>query len=200
MLGAAARQLAGRARRRATIIGVLLAAVALLAAACGGSGGAASSSGKSGSTPTSTHASKSRPSSSDSAFIACLRRHGVNVSSFGHRPTGGVGSGPSFGTGGFNDSSFSGAFSACAKYRPSGASGFGGRNRTAYTAYRNCLERHGVTLPSGGFFAASGSPSANALNTSNPKVKAALSACAALRPSFAGFGGPSSSSNPSGGG
>ena len=42
------------------------------------------------------------------------------------------------------------AFTACASDRPTGGFGGGeggGFNSTAFTAYRNCLEVHGVTLP-----------------------------------------------------
>lgn len=190
------RRLAGRTRLRASMLGLSLTAVALLAAACGGSSGAASS-GKSSSKATSSKSSGS--SSSDSAFLACLKKHGVNISNIGHRPSGGYSSGgsgtyPSSSSGGFG-SATSSAFAACAKYRPNRARGFGGSSSSSFGAYRTCLEKHGVKLPSGG----SGTPGANPFSDSSSTLKKAMAACAGLRPSFGGFGSqPSSSSGSSG--
>jgi hypothetical protein len=66
---------------------------------------------------------------------------------------------------------------ACASVLPSfgPGQGRGGRDNGALAAYRNCLQDHGVT--------ASGAP--DQLNTADPKVAAAVQACAALKPTTA---------------
>lgn len=78
------------------------------------------------------------------------------------------------------------AESACASLRPKG--GLGGGNNVALAAYRNCLKLHGVTLPSGRGIGGFGGSGTSTSTTSDPKVKAALAACATLRPKGA-FGG-----------
>jgi hypothetical protein len=60
--------------------------------------------------------------------------------------------------------------------------GNGGANNSALVAYRNCLTEHGVTFPSGGPRAAGGGGGFAGLNTADPKVAAALTACEPLRP------------------
>ena len=75
------------------------------------------------------------------------------------------------------------AQAACAAVRPSiGPGRNGGGNNSAITAYRNCLQDHGLTAPAGGL---------NNLNTADPKVAAAITACAPLRPSQLPGRGPS---------
>jgi hypothetical protein len=94
--------------------------------------------------------------------------------------------GSGFGGGGFGGGGFLGdennpptgvdaatwkaALAACASKRPSFTGG-GNQNNSRFTAYRNCLQDHGVTLSQG-----------TQLSTTDPKVAAALKTCAPLRP------------------
>jgi hypothetical protein len=178
---------------RMRIAGATLALAALtgFAAACASAGGNANAA----------------PKSSASDYFTCLRDNGVNLpqasrgprGSFspGQRPSGFPSARPSGGTdngrgngGGFfgsqappgvDQSTWNKAQKACAALRPS----FGpGRDNGAFMAYRNCLADHGVTM--------SGSP--NDLSTTDPKVAAAMQACAALRPSGRPNPAPSPSS------
>jgi hypothetical protein len=128
------------------------------------------------------------------AYAECLRQHGVNISvpsgrpsgfrpsdrpsgvrPSGSRPSRGPGGGfPGFGGGppsGVDQATWEAAQQACASVRPS--FGGGGRNNGAFTAYRNCLSDHGISASAG----------PDQLNTADPKVAAALAACAPLRPS-----------------
>ena len=126
--------------------------------------------------------------SSITAYLTCLRQHGVNVPTARPtvrptaRPSGGFGS-PS--------SAMLKARQACAKLRPAG--GFGGRFTAAFQAFRTCMASHGVTIPTTRPTAppsppASGAPRAfrflNGLNPNNPKVAAALKACQSKLPAF----------------
>jgi hypothetical protein len=128
------------------------------------------------------------------AYVDCLARNGISVGSFGPGgrpsrfpsgfPSGGPASRfPSGGAGqaaggflgdqppaGVDQQTWDRARQACASVRPT--FGAGGGN-SAFTAYRNCLSDHGVTLTGG----------PNQLNTADPKVAAAQKACEALRPS-----------------
>src|SRR5262249_37736719 len=63
------------------------------------------------------------------------------------------------------------ALSACKSLQPTAAAGR--FNNSQFTAYRNCLQSHGVTFSTG----------SGALSTSDPKVATALKTCAPLRPS-----------------
>jgi hypothetical protein len=157
-----------------------LAAAGLLAA-CGG------------------HATANSPATAASggfqAYADCLRQHGVAVEvptarpsgtrptdrptarPSGVRPSGRGGGFPGFGgaaPSGVDPSTWDAAQQACASLRPSLGGGNGGRggNNGAITAYRNCLRDHGVTASTG----------PEALNTADPKVAAAMQACAPLRP------------------
>ncbi len=139
------------------------------------------------------------------AYAECLRQHGVPITVPSGRPSGfrpsdrpsgvrpsgprasrgpGGGGFPGFGgepPSGVDQATWDAAQQACASVRPS--FGGGGRNNGAFTAYRNCLSDHGVT--------ASAAP--DALNTADPKVAAALAACAPLRPSGRPSPAPSAS-------
>ena len=142
------------------------------------------------------------PSGGLQAYADCLRQHGVTVNVPTARPSGARPSGrptgvrpsgvrpsdragfPGFGgaaPSGVDPSTWAAAQQACAGVRPSFGGGNGGRgaNNGAIAAYRNCLRDHGVTASTG----------PDALNTADPKVAAAVQACAPLRPS----GRPSSS-------
>ncbi len=74
---------------------------------------------------------------------------------------------------------------ACAGLRPS--FGPADRGNGAFQAYRNCLQEHGVTFPPG----PGGPGGPGGLNTADPKVVAAMTACAPLRPSGRPSGPPS---------
>lgn len=70
------------------------------------------------------------------------------------------------------------------------APGGSGTDAAGFTAYRNCLQQHGVSLPTsrptsgaGGFGAAGG------FGGGSSTFQKASEACSSLRPSFGGFGG-----------
>jgi hypothetical protein len=172
-----------------------MAVVPLVLAACGSSSANGSS----------TSTTKPSGTASETAYVACLKQHGVTLPNFGGGRPGGETPGggetpPSFtpGSGGFNPGSGGGGFrnnpaftkaaSACKSLRPKG--GFGGFNRggaggfnsAAFAAYRNCLKLHGVTLPTPGAKPATGSTTSTTTAQSNSTFQAAEQACAALRP------------------
>jgi len=127
------------------------------------------------------------------AYTDCLRQHGVTITvpsarvrpsgrpsgvrPSGVRPSGARGGGGGGFGGGFGPSAPPGvdqgtwdaAQQACLSVRPS----FGprGGGNSAFQAYRNCLREHGVTASNG--------PD---LNSADPKVVAAMTTCAPLRP------------------
>ena len=181
-------------------VGALLlgaAAVAGLAAGCGGSSGtppanAAANGGNGFAAYTECLAHNGVVLPSSSANPRADRTGGVRPSNRpSTRPSGGTGNGGGFGGGflfgdqppaGVDQATWDKAMQACASVRPSfGANG--GANNSELVAYRNCLTEHGVTFPSSG---ARGGGGFAGLNTADPKVAAALNACAPLRPS----GGP----------
>jgi hypothetical protein len=185
---------------RSIILVPLVAIVAALLAGCGGGSGAASTTTTS-STPT------SGGSKTFQAYAACLARNGVKFPAGGFRPPSGGATTPSstppsfpsgsFPSGGFgggggfrNNPAFQKAAKACASLRPAGGFfGGGGGLSTAQASalrtYLNCLEIHGLKVPSG-----TGAPALSFLRTliSQPTAadKAAESACASLRPRFPG--------------
>jgi hypothetical protein len=132
------------------------------------------------------------------AYTSCLSQHGVTLPSFSprarasgrasDRPSGRPSRSPGAGGGGFGGGGFLGdasnppqgvdaatwkaALTACQSKRPTFNGGQNGQNSSAFTAYRNCLSDHGVTLSTG----------PNGMQTSDPKVAAALKTCAPLRP------------------
>jgi hypothetical protein len=85
---------------------------------------------------------------------------------------GGVGGflNPSSPPAGVSASTWSAALSACKSLQPSARPNT--FNNSQFTAYRNCLQSHGVTFSAG----------PGGLSTSDPKVAAALKTCAPLRP------------------
>jgi hypothetical protein len=100
-------------------------------------------------------------------------------------PGGGVPGGGGFGRPeGVDDTTWQKAQQACRSVMPSFGAGGGQRNSAAFTAYRNCLSDHGVTLQGG----------AQDLNTTDPKTAAAMKACEALRPTARPTGAPSATS------
>jgi len=177
--------------RAVALVAGLVAATGLLAG-CGGKANPSSAAAP--------------PSAGFQAYVDCLRQHGVTITVPSGRPSGrpsgvrpsrvrpsgvrpsGVrpsGGGGGFGGGGFGGGGFPGlgneppsgvdqqtwdaAQQACAAVRPSFGPRAGG---SAMTAYRNCLRDHGVT--------ATGDP--RQLSTADPKVAAAIQACAPLLP------------------
>jgi hypothetical protein len=144
----------------------LAAGAVILLAACGGG---SSSSASSSTNPTST--TTGNASGQQSAFRACLSKHGVTLpAGFGNRNGGGGGGNgggnggpPGGGTpgtgsrpaGGFrsgaNGQKFQQAFQACASLAPAGGfrggRGGGGFNTEALKAYTSCLSDHGVKVP-----------------------------------------------------
>jgi hypothetical protein len=186
--------------RAATAAAGLLAVAGLLAG-CGGK-----------SSPSGAGAASSAPAGAGfQAYTDCLRQHGVTINLPSDRPTvrpsgfrpsgvrpsglrpsrfrgGGGGGFPGvFGTAappGVDQATWDAAQQACASLRPSFGPRAGGG---AAAAYRNCLRDHGVTGPAG----------PNQMNTANPKVAAAMQACAPLRPT-GGPGAPSPAPTPTG--
>jgi hypothetical protein len=165
-------------------------AALLLIAGCGQAKSAAAT----------TPSSPSSAGSSITAYLTCLRQHGVNVPTARPtarptaqptaRPTGGFGGG---------SAAMQKARQACASLRPAGGFGFGGGGRfaAAFQAFRTCMASHGVTIPTARPTApptrpasppASGAPGPgrflNGLNPDNPKVAAAVKACQSKLPTF----------------
>jgi hypothetical protein len=192
------------------LLGVLpVLALGVLLAACGNS---SSSSANPTTTPPTTAAGRSAATASGSAaftkYTQCLTSHGVPAGTgvFGRRGAGAGGAG----TGGTGSSGstptgprptipaqYQKAFSDCASLRPTGGfgAGFGGGlNSAQAAAYRNCLQIHGVTLPSTPTTTAGQAPSTGASARgngfaqfrNNPAFQAAAKACASLLPSRPG--------------
>jgi hypothetical protein len=163
--------------RRALIPAAAGCAALLLIAGCGQAKSAAAT----------APSSASSARSSMTAYLTCLRQHGVNVPTA--RPTGGFGAG---------SATMQKARQACASLRPAGGFGFGGGQfAAAFQAFRTCMASHGVTIPTTRPTApptrpasppASGAPRAdrflNGLNPNNPKVAAAVKACQSKLPTF----------------
>jgi hypothetical protein len=181
-----------RPKRLGLFIALPLIGVALLAAACGGGSTKTSSSASSSTTaPAGSTAAASR-----AKFTQCLESHGVPASvasaGFGRRGTGGSTSSTTTGGGAAGRSSlftqYQSAFNACRSDLPSGAGRPGNFNSAAFAAYRNCLEIHGVTVPtttpgssgSGGFSGGLGAA------TQSPAFQAAQKACTSLLPARSG--------------
>jgi len=154
------------------------ALVAVLASGCGTSA-----------TPTAAATAAASPSPNASAYLTCLRQHGVTVpiARPSTRPTARPTAFPS------PNSAMTKARQACASLRPKG--GFGGRGGfgAAFTAFRACMASHGEAIPTARPTARptpepSASPRAdrflNGLNPANPKVAAAVKACASKLPVF----------------
>lgn len=191
-------------RRQAWLAAVLpLVALPLILAGCGGS--------SSGASPTTTTTPSGAGSAAFARYTQCLISHGVpasvaNRTGVGGRRasgTGGTGSTGSTGSTPTGNSGPGGTFTpptttateraarqACASLRPTGGfGGSGGFNSQALAAYRNCLQLHGVTLPTtspttSGSGAGGGGGSGGGLNglRNNPAFAAASKACASLLP------------------
>jgi len=157
----------------------------LTIAACGG-GSSTTSSTSSTKSASSSSTGSSSTKASTTAFAACLKKHGVSL----NFPTGGrpaSGGTPPFRRGGTGftgpaggGSKFAQAAKDCASVRPKGSSfgGPGAFNSSSFTAYRNCLKLHGVSVTAG----STGASGPTGGFRSNPRFKAAQTACAALQP------------------
>ena len=156
-------------------------AVLLLTAGCGAKPAAAAASAS----------ASASPSAGMTAYLACLRQHGANVPTA--RPTARPSARPSGGAGGFAaNPQVRKAMTACASLRPKGGfgRGRGGQFGAALMAFRTCMSAHGEPVPA---TRPSPRPTArptgdarflNGLDPTNPKVAAALKACAAKIPAL----------------
>jgi hypothetical protein len=155
------------------------ALVVLLAAGCGGANAA------------STAAAAATPKATPgmSAYLTCLRQHGVKIPTT--RPTAQPTARPSGGFASPNPA-MAAARTACASLRPkNGFGGFGGQFATAFQAFRTCMSAQGEPIPTARPTAPptpAPSPGTdrflNGLNPNNPKVAAALKACESKLPKF----------------
>jgi hypothetical protein len=160
------------------------ALVALLTSGCGGAAAA----------PAAASAS-ANPSPGASAYLTCLRQHGVNVPAT--RPSARPSARPS---GGFTaNPAMQKARQACASLRPAGGFG-GGQFTAAFQAFRSCMAAHGETIPTTRPTAPPTTPPSpgadrflGGLNASAPKVAAAVKACQSKLPRF-----PRATPSPSG--
>lgn len=169
---------------------------AMALTACGGGGSSAS-----GASSTTTAPSGS---ASLASYVQCLELHGVPssvASTFGQRRGLGGGGAPGSGSGESvppasppqsfarptAPSQYQAAIQACRSLRPSFGGGTGGGiNSAAFAAYRNCLQLHGVTLPTpstgGGQASATGPGGLFSQLQNDPNFRTAQQACAALAP------------------
>lgn len=179
------------------VLAVPLAVVTALAAGCGGSAGNAARS----STPTTAPGGTPSAAGARSRFTSCLEAHGVPASEatrgFGFRrgavPASAGGSEPSStSTPPTTSAAFAAAFQACRSELPARPGG-GFQNSAAGRAYLQCLQLHGVTIPTAPAGSAQ-TPGGFRSLTSNPAFQAARTACAALAPSRAGPPGTTSTS------
>jgi hypothetical protein len=190
-----------RSRRLAAGLALLAAsAVLMLAAACGRGGGSDGDSGDG--------SADGNGQSAFTAYAECMSKNGVTLNlpsggAFSRRsgqptsapdgaPPSGVNGGPmpSRGPGfrggfdrpeGVDDATWQKAQETCRSVMPSFVPGGGQRNSAAFTAYRNCLSDHGVTLQGG----------LQDMSTADRKTAAAMKACEALRPTARPTGAPS---------
>jgi hypothetical protein len=181
-----------------------LLAVTALAAGCGGSA-------KTSSASTTTAPAAGTPATAARAkFTSCLEAHGVPASEaaqgFGFRRGAGSSTPSSTVTPPTTSAAFAAAFQACRSDLPARFGNGGLQNTAAGRAYLQCLQLHGVTLPSTPPTSAGGSPAGTAPTpggafrslSSNPAYQAARTACAALAPARgSGPNGVSSTSSSS---
>ncbi len=167
-------------------------ALSVLAAGCGSS----SSSTAAPATSPATANTPSTPGQSGAtgsgrtlptAFIACLKQHGVTLQAGGFRRA--PGGGGFQGAPGGNGTPPTGApptnrpaatpaqakrrtaFVACSKFAPQGGFGFGRGGRGGFAAYTTCMRKQGVTFGPGA-----------KVNLASPKFKAAAKQCKSLLP------------------
>jgi hypothetical protein len=189
----------------AALGGILVALLAL--ASCGGSSHSANATPAT-TTPTTTAGGRG---GGFAALRTCLQNHGITLATQPRRggppsttpgetrPSGGGffgGGGGGGGRGltpppGVSESKFQAAIDACRSSLPNGGNRL---NSSAFAAYRSCLSDHGVTLPTAGSTPATGSTPPPTINRNDPKVAAAMKACAALLPQ--GFGRNTTTTTP----
>jgi hypothetical protein len=173
--------------RRIMTAGMAVPVLLLAVAACGGS---ASASPARATAP--SPGSSSDPGGA-SAYLNCLRQHGVT--GFGK----GSSSGSSSSASTPSSSTINNARQACASLRPSGGFGGSGGSSAAFSKFESCLSAHGVTLPSpsasgGGFRSLFGELQSTSAG------QAALNACKSDLPFTPGSGGYGGGGNGGGGG
>ncbi len=172
--------------RRIMTAGMAVPVLLLAVAACGGS---ASASPARATAP--SPGSSSDPGGA-SAYLNCLRQHGVT--GFGK----GSSSGSSSSASTPSSSTINNARQACASLRPSGGFGGSGGSSAAFSKFESCLSAHGVTLPSpsasgGGFRSLFGELQSTSAG------QAALNACKSDLPFTPGSGGYGGGGNGGGG-
>ncbi len=189
-------------------------ALSILLTACGG--GSTKTAGATPTTTPATSPStgtgQASASSSFTKYRQCLTSHGVPATAIGGRggAPGGGATGSAAGTGASGATGATGAaggggaatgtrptipakyqqaLQACASLRPTGGfGGFGGLNSPVAAAYRNCLEIHGVKLPTTPTTTPGQPPSTGGFRggfgqvANNPTFQAAQKACASLLP------------------
>ncbi|HWG75028.1 MAG TPA: hypothetical protein VG184_13340 [Acidimicrobiales bacterium] len=176
--------------------------------------GAAACGGTTPVTSTSTSTTTKVAPTGLAAYRTCLTDHGIPATALGgRRPGGGPSSTPGSGTfpsttlpAGVTQQQYQGALTACRSERPTGRFGPGGvagPQSAAFKAYTNCLQLHGAALPGRGGFsttsttgASSTTAASTTLATAGPTFQAAQQACASLRPTFAGPGATTTTTQP----
>ena len=179
-----------RPPRRPAVLAISgLLGLASLAAACGGSTKTGSAA-----TSTTTGSGSGALAAARAKFTSCLESHGVPASEatrpfFGRRAgTGSTSSSPTS-TPPTTTAAYAAAFAACRRDLPTGLGRGGFQNTTAGRAYLQCLQLHGVTVPSTPpTSSAGGSGPGGGFGSiaDNPNFQQARAACAALAPSRTG--------------
>ena len=191
----------GRSGRTAPLLLPPLIVLTALASGCGGTSHTASNA----TTTTVAGRAGTNAGGGRAQFTACLEAHGVPASEatqgFGfRRPSTSTSTGASdTSTPPTTSAAFASAFQACRSELPARPVNGGLQNTAAGRAYLQCLQLHGVTLPStpptttpGGTAGGSGGNFRSL--TSDPAYPAARSACAALAPTRSSPDGTGSSS------
>lgn len=179
---------------RAALLVLLPLAVTVLAAGCGGG-----TKGVSAATTTTT-----APGTARARFTACLEAHGVPAAEatrgFGLRRNPGNGSAgtAASSTPPTTTAGFGAAFQACRSDLPRGSGAGAFRNTAAGRAYLQCLQLHGVTIPTTvpGSAPRTGTGGGFGAIASNPAFQSARAACAALAPNRDRAPGGSASTTP----
>jgi hypothetical protein len=178
---------------RTLAVGAAIPALLLAVAACGGAASAAPAGGSSPNPGSSSGSGNSSGSGGASAYLNCLRQHGVT--GFG----GGSSSGSSSSGSNPSSSAIANARQACASLRPAGGFGGSSGSSAAFAKFESCLSAHGVTLPSP---STSGGGFRNLFSElqSTAAGQAALNACKSDLPFTPGGGGGGSGGFGGGGG
>ncbi len=165
------------ALRRGAAAGVLLLAALVVAGIVAGCGGGAGSDAAT----TSTVAA----ASGQDDFIACMRRHGVEI----QPGAGSEGSPPAPNPGGGEAQPDQEAIQACQKYRPAGGGQRGVGDPAALESFTSCLRDEGVELPDRQPGANPGTGMPSRIDPSDPTTAAALEKCQSLVRGASGSGG-----------